>query len=90
MDQVLRQRPNNRVAEKATYDQQDLPVHSSERFMTSSEHIALRESTHVNDCGMKYTPNLQKPRRYSEGHERSWSTNEHFTPRPNVNHWSHR
>ena len=76
--------------EKATYNKQDLPVHSSERFMTSSEHIALRESTHVNDCGMKYTPNLQKPRRYSEGHERSWSTNEHFTPRPNVNHWSHR
>jgi hypothetical protein len=50
----------------------------------------LRESAHVNDCGMKYTPNLQKPRRYSEGHERSWSTNEHFTPRPNVNNWSHR
>ena len=50
----------------------------------------LRESAHVNDCGMKYTPNLQKPRRYSEGHERSWSTNEHLTPRPNVNHWSHR
>ena len=49
----------------------------------------LRESAHVNDCGMKYTPNLQKPS-YSEGHERSWKTNEHFTPRPNVNHWSHR
>jgi len=50
----------------------------------------LRESAHVNDCGMKATSNQKKPRRYIEGHERSWSTNEKFTPRPNVNHWSHR
>ena len=89
MDQVLRQRPKNRVGGKGDLQQTGL-ASTLVRTIYGKLGAHLRERTHVNDCGMKYTPNLQKPRRYSEGHERSWSTNEHLTPRPNVNHWSHR
>ena len=88
MDQVLRQRPKNPVGEKATYNKQDLSVHVRTSYDKLGAH--LRESAHVNDCGMKATSNHQKPRLYIEGHERSWSTNDKFTPRPNVNHWNHR